>query len=164
MEETASERVLEIAEREQDAAGKGEGEGDPVVEEDMHEGESGSADRDHDRGSGMRVEGCAGETVLQERAVAVEEEGAVDEALGVDGEERIAEHDGRPEARVVAEEDEEERGRVLADQDGDDGGSGEEEGEDLRELPAKGGGVPELAAIEGGTRQYFWDELGVGSH
>jgi hypothetical protein len=62
-----------------------------------------------------------------------------------------------------AEEDEEEVGRVLADEDGDDGDSGEEQGEDLRELLAEGRGVPELAAGEGGVTPEN-DEAVYGDH
>jgi hypothetical protein len=149
-EEASIEGVLEgrsaegagaaIAEGEEDSAGEGEGDGDPVVKEDVHEGERGGAEQDG---------GCAG-VQCEERAVAVEEKGAVDEALGENGKEGIEDHDAGPGGGVSAGKGEKEMRGAEANEEREQSRCSREEGEHLRELGAEGGGIPETAEAEGG--------------
>jgi hypothetical protein len=132
-----------ITEGEEDSAREREGNRDPVVKKDVHESECGCAEEDR---------GCAGEG-REQRAVAMEKEGAVNEALGKYGEDGIKDHDASPGGRLGSRQGQEKVRSAEADEERQDGGCGREEGKHLRELAAKSCSVPEAAAIERGVTE-----------
>ena len=79
--------------------------GKPIAENDVHEAESKSTGQNHY------------DAAAKERLVTVKEKGAVDQFLGINGDERVEEHDQGPEAGSAFEEGEEELRRKNADRE-----------------------------------------------
>jgi hypothetical protein len=94
-----------VGEREQGTPEDAEDYGKPIAENNVQEPESEGTSGNHQQAT------------AKERLVTVEEKGAVDQFLGVNGKERVEEHDQGPEAGSPLEEGEEELGRKNADRE-----------------------------------------------
>jgi hypothetical protein len=114
-DEIAEDRVVETGEKQRSGVlvGKGKQEtpddaedyGKPIAENKVHEPESKSAGQNHY------------DAAAKERLVAVKEKGAVDQFLGINGNERVEEHDQGPEAGRALGEGEQKLGRKNADRE-----------------------------------------------
>jgi len=105
----------------------------------VREGKGNAAGEDESHGRG------------KQRLVALEEEGPVDDALGIDGEDGIEQQDGRPEERMGAGKREESLRAELPDGERNDGGGEGEEGEDAGKGVGQGLRVPKAAEVEAGS-------------
>ncbi len=92
-----------VGEGKQDPPNDTEEHGQPIAENDVHESES--------KGTGGNHQQAA----AKQRRITVEEESAVDEFLGINGNERVEEHNQGPEAGSALQEGKEELGRKNAD-------------------------------------------------
>jgi hypothetical protein len=107
-DEIAKDRVVETGEKQRSGMLVGEGKqetpddaedyGKPIAKNNVHEPESKSTSGNHQQAP------------AKERLVTVKEEGAVDQFLGINGNERVEEHDQGPEAGSALQEEEQELG------------------------------------------------------
>ncbi len=112
-DEIAKDRVVETGEKQRSGVLVGEGKqetsddtedhGKPIAENNVHESESKSTSGNHQQAA------------AKQRLVTVKEKGAVDQFLGINGNERVEKHDQGPEAGSALQEGEEELGRKNAD-------------------------------------------------
>ena len=118
-DEIAEDRVVETGEKQRSGVLVGEGKqetpddakdyGKPIAENYVHEPESKSTSQNYN------------DAAAKERLVTVKEKGAVDQFLGINGNERVEKHDQGPEAGSALEEGEEELGRKNADRESQEG-------------------------------------------
>jgi hypothetical protein len=94
-----------VGEGKQDTPDDAEDYGKPIAKNYVHEPESKSAGQNHY------------DAAAKKRLVTVKEEGAVDQFLGINGNERVEEHDQGPEAGSALEKGEQELGRKNADRE-----------------------------------------------
>jgi hypothetical protein len=117
--EIAEDGVVETREKEragvlvsdgkQEPPGDAQSHGKPIAENNVQEPESQGTSGNHQQAT------------AKEWLVTVEEKGAVDQLLGINGNERVEEHDQGPEAGSALEEGEEELGRKNADREPQEG-------------------------------------------
>jgi len=92
-----------VGEGKQEAPDDAQDHGEPIAKDYVHESES--------KGTGSNHQ----QATAKQRRITVKEEGAVDEFLGIDGNERVEEHDQGPEAGCALQEGKEQLGRKNAD-------------------------------------------------
>ena len=113
--------------------------GKPVAKNDVHEPKSKSTGQNH------------GDAAAKERLVTVKEEGAVNQFLGVNGDERVEEHDQGPEAGSTLKEGEQELGRKKAHREPQEGEKDSITHEQRQELGANVVPRSEMREIKAGV-------------
>src|SRR5579863_7805987 len=113
---------LGVARGKEQAASECQSDGKRIPEDNVQEGESRGAGDDHHPFAG------------KEYGVPLEEEGAVENALGVDREHRVCHHDDGPEDRITADEAPFECGREAVDTEPEEHGYDAKDGQDRSQV------------------------------